>query len=68
MKLITTLNQLIKVAVHVTMALEPVARDKQVVELLEYEQIGLGHVASAHAVRDAGHKLSAKVHRQMLQS
>lgn len=66
MKLITTLNQLVKVAVHVTMALEPVARDKQAADLLEYEAIGLGEVCAAHAVRDAGHKLSAKVVRQML--
>lgn len=66
MKLITTLNQLVKVAVHVTMALEPEARDKQALELMEYEEIGLGLVCAAHAVRGAGHRLSAKVVRQML--
>lgn len=66
MKFITTFNQLVKVAVHETMALEPVARDKQAADLLEYEAIGLGEVRAAHAVRDAGHRLSAKVVRQML--
>lgn len=67
MKKITTLNQLAKVAVQVTMALEPEARDKQALELMEYEEMGLGLVCAAHAVRDAGHKLSAKATRQMLQ-